>query len=90
METIMSTITTAAAAAARPHRHFPGGLAARLGRWWLARVERRLQRRLEREAMRQLRSMSDRGLRDIGIGRSEIGFVVRAGRERDRYLRLFF
>jgi uncharacterized protein YjiS (DUF1127 family) len=85
----MTTMTRATAAAARPHRHLLGGLAALLARWWLARLERRLKRRLERQAMQQLRSMSDRELRDIGIGRSEIGFAVQAGRERDRYLRFF-
>jgi len=85
----MSTMTRAAAVAARPHRRLLGGLAALLGRWWLARMERRLKRRMERLAMRQLRGMSDRQLRDIGIGRSEIGFAMRARRERDRHLRVF-
>ncbi len=85
----MSTMTRATAAAARPHRRLLGGLAALLGRWWVARMERCLQRRLERLAMRQLLAMSDRELRDIGVARSEIDFVARAGRERGRYLRCF-
>jgi uncharacterized protein YjiS (DUF1127 family) len=83
---IMSTMTRVAVpAAAGPRRGRAAGLAALLGRWWAARM----QRRLERLAMRQLEAMSDRELRDIGVARSEIARVARAGRGIDGFLRLF-
>jgi uncharacterized protein YjiS (DUF1127 family) len=83
MEMIMSTMTRVPAAAP----DIPGSSASRwlgsaLKRWWLARMERRL----ESLAVRQLHAMSDRELRDIGIMRSQIGFVVRRDREGDRVL----
>ena len=43
--------------------------------WWVAYVTWRR----ERFAMRQLRSMSDRTLKDIGVSRSTIEFAVKAG-----------
>jgi uncharacterized protein YjiS (DUF1127 family) len=80
METIMSTMTRPTVVAMHPPRHLAARLAAILGRWWAARMERRL----ERLAVRDLRAMGDRELRDIGVGRSEVAFAVRAGRERER------
>jgi uncharacterized protein YjiS (DUF1127 family) len=49
---------------------------------WLIRTVRRglkrfLRWRLEQAAIAQLSSMNDRELRDIGLQRSDIGFVVR-------------
>ncbi len=38
------------------------------------------QRRLRRRAMQELERLDDRILRDIGVTRSEIGYVVRYGR----------
>jgi uncharacterized protein YjiS (DUF1127 family) len=43
-----------------------------------------MARRLEKLAIRQLKAMSDRQLKDIGIVRSQIEFAVRGGLERDR------
>ena len=51
-----------------------------LTRWWLSYVEWRL----EQISISQLKSMSDHELRDIGVSRSEIEFVVRYGTGRDR------
>jgi uncharacterized protein YjiS (DUF1127 family) len=74
MEMIMSTMTRAPAAVAG----VSGGSASRwlgdvLKRWWVARM----RRRLEGLAIRQLRAMSDRELKDIGVVRSQIEFSVR-------------
>ena len=55
-------------------------LGAVLKRWWVARM----QRRLHRLAIRQLRAMSDRELKDIGVVRSQIEFSVRSERDRNR------
>jgi uncharacterized protein YjiS (DUF1127 family) len=55
-------------------------LGAALRRWWVARM----QRRLDRLAIRQLRAMSDRELKDIGVVRSQIEFSVRSARDRNR------
>jgi uncharacterized protein YjiS (DUF1127 family) len=62
-------------------------LGAALRRWWVARM----QRRLDRLAIRQLRAMSDRELKDIGVVRSQIEFSVRSARHRnhDRALGYF-
>lgn len=46
---------------------------AALKRWWLAYITWRI----ERAAIATLVSMSDRDLKDIGIGRSEIPGVVK-------------
>jgi uncharacterized protein YjiS (DUF1127 family) len=81
MEMIVSTMTRVTAAV-------PGvcgdsasrWLGAVLKRWWVAHM----QRRLERLAIRQLRAMSDRELKDIGVVRSQIEFSVRSERDRDR------
>jgi len=85
MEMIMSTSTMTGAPIAAPRiarRSWSEWLVAALKAWWLARMERRL----ERLAILQLRAMSDRELKDIGICRSQIEFDVRVGRDRDRAL----
>jgi uncharacterized protein YjiS (DUF1127 family) len=51
------------------------GLGAWLGKWWVSYITWRVQRL----AIRQLASMSDRELRDIGIARSEIAVAVTHG-----------
>ena len=77
----MSTMTRAPAAIPGVSGTSASGwLGAVLKRWWVARM----QRRLEGLAIRQLRAMSDRELRDIGVVRSQIEFCVRAERNRDR------
>jgi uncharacterized protein YjiS (DUF1127 family) len=86
METIMSTITRAPAAAVRiPARTLAWRVGAALKRWWVARMERRL----EHLAIRQLQAMSDRELKDIGIARSQIEFSVRTARDRTWRLSAF-
>ena len=49
-------------------------------RWW----QRRFDRRSQRAAIVQLRGMSDRELRDIGISRSQIEFAVTGDFKRER------
>ena len=49
---------------------------AALGRWWRACADRR--RRLR--AMARLETLSDRTLKDIGVGRSEIYWIAKHGR----------
>src|SRR6476619_4504652 len=73
MELIMSTISQAVVSLQ------VGTVLQRSGQvlksWWVAYITWRR----ERFAMRQLRAMSDRELRDIGIGRTAIEFVVKSG-----------
>ena len=57
-----------------------GGLVAALKRWG----EVYMTWRIEQTAIAQLRSMSDRGLKDIGLTRSEITGAVRGDAARDR------
>jgi uncharacterized protein YjiS (DUF1127 family) len=65
----MSAIFSATAAARGiTGRSCVNGMAATLNRWWAAYVTWRL----ERAAIRQLGSLSDRQLKDIGLDRSEI------------------
>jgi uncharacterized protein YjiS (DUF1127 family) len=63
---------------ARPARAWRVGHA--LKAWWAAYR----RRRTERLMIGHLRGMSDRELKDIGIVRSQIDFVVRPGDERYR------
>jgi uncharacterized protein YjiS (DUF1127 family) len=73
-EMIMSTSSSAPAAAQGTTGHsWTGGLAAALKRWWMAFITWRL----EQAAINQLRSLSDRQLKDIGLDRSEIIGAVR-------------
>ena len=61
-----------AAALLRPLRTAPWAAAAAAGTWWRAYIRRR-----ERNAaVRELRALDDRALKDIGITRGEIEWVV--------------
>jgi uncharacterized protein YjiS (DUF1127 family) len=86
MEMIMSMISTPMerrdSAAGSLLRRAGGALT----RWWLSYVEWRL----EQISISQLRSMNDCELRDIGISRSEIEFVVRYGTGRDRIFARYY
>lgn len=59
----------------RPENEF-GLMGEIIGDWVQSAKERRARRR----AVGQLRSMTDNQLKDIGVSRSEIGFVARTGR----------
>jgi uncharacterized protein YjiS (DUF1127 family) len=81
MEAIMSSISTAPAAASGIAGPFSvHGIRAVLQRWWSACVGWRA----ERLAISRLRQMSDRQLKDIGVARSDIEFAARHGTVRDR------
>jgi uncharacterized protein YjiS (DUF1127 family) len=72
-EMTMSTISSLSP----PHDASAGGMARAVGyalrRWWLAYTAWRI----ERWAERCLHALSDRQLKDIGIVRSEIAYIVR-------------
>jgi uncharacterized protein YjiS (DUF1127 family) len=70
METIMSMISSASSSAPP----MAGSIQA-LKRMWAAFVGWRI----EQVAIGQLRGMSDRELKDIGLQRSQIEFAVRRG-----------
>jgi uncharacterized protein YjiS (DUF1127 family) len=73
MEMIMSTIfSTPPAAQGMAGQSEVSGLVAIVKRWWVAH----LTRRIEQTAMAQLRSMSDRELKDIGLTRFQIEGAV--------------
>jgi uncharacterized protein YjiS (DUF1127 family) len=63
-----------------------GGLLAALKRWWVAYMTWRIQQ----AAMLTLGSMSDRELKDIGLTRSDIAWVVRDGTARGRAFIRFY
>jgi uncharacterized protein YjiS (DUF1127 family) len=75
---IMSTISNAMLSP----EPYASNIFLRLGRilenWWMAYVTWRL----EGFAIRQLQSMSDRELKDIGVSRAAIGFAVKVGTDR--------
>jgi len=77
MSTILSASAAAQALAAQSRRR---RLIATLRRWWAAYMARRLQL----AATRQLKAMSDRELKDIGISRSQIESAVFGASHRDR------
>jgi uncharacterized protein YjiS (DUF1127 family) len=82
----MSSIsTTAERGESLAGRIFQAAVAAGK-RWYIERT----MRRMEREAIAQLRSMTDRELRDIGISRSQIEFAVthRPDKRRDHLFAL--
>jgi uncharacterized protein YjiS (DUF1127 family) len=62
------------------------GLLAALKRWWVAYMTWRIQQ----AAMLTLGSMSDRELKDIGLTRSDIAWVVRDGTARGRAFIRFY
>ncbi len=77
----MSTIFSAPAAARGiAGSSWASGLAATLERWWMAY----LTRRLEQAAIAQLRLMSDRELKDMGLIHCDITGAVRGEASRDR------
>jgi uncharacterized protein YjiS (DUF1127 family) len=79
METVMSTISSAAAQG----MFSPSGLGrlrAMLTRWWVAYITWRI----EQAAIAQLGGLDDRQLKDIGVTRSSITGAVRVGAARDR------
>lgn len=79
----MSTVTSAPAGAlGLTDTSWSGRLRAVLSRWWAAR----LARHRENVAVRELQTMSDHQLKDIGVVRSQIEFAVRGDREHDRAL----
>lgn len=69
MSQISSTLGRADSAAGAVLRN----VGSALNRWWAAYIDWRLKQL----AIAQLRGMSDRELRDIGISRSEIEVAVR-------------
>ena len=72
----MSTISNAPTLAQGVAGHSRvGGLAASLKQWWIAYINRRI----ERAAIAELWSMSDMELKDIGLTRSGITNAVTAG-----------
>ena len=68
----MSTISSTADQRDIAGSGFLAAVASAMRRWW----QRRLERRAQRAAILQLSSMSDRELRDIGIGRSQIEYAA--------------
>jgi len=75
----MSTISSTAEQRDIAGSGFFAAVASAMRRWW----QRRLERRAQRTAILRLSSMSDRELRDIGIGRSQIEYAVRGNFTRE-------
>ena len=72
----MKTLPNATArlqSVATPSDQWTNQLIARLQSWWVAYLDRRI----EREATLQLEAMSDRELQDIGLRRCEIEGAVK-------------
>ena len=82
----MSTISSISAQSETGAGNLAQLLLSAIKRCWLAYFAWRV----ERLTIARLRSMSDRQLKDIGVARSEIEFVVRHDTERDRILRRCF
>jgi uncharacterized protein YjiS (DUF1127 family) len=80
METIMSTISSAAVRRGNAASGLLAVAGAAIKRWWGAYIAWRV----EQAAIAQLESMSDRDLKDIGLTRSEITGAVRGEAARDR------
>jgi uncharacterized protein YjiS (DUF1127 family) len=75
METIMSEFSKAIGRRHSGADSFPRRIGGALQRCWLAYMDWRV----EQMAIRRLRRMSDRELKDIGLLRSQIEFEVRGG-----------
>ena len=73
---IMSTISSTADRRADAGSSALITVAAAAKRWWVAYITWRVEQR----AIRLLRAMSDRELRDLGLTRSEIASLVRGKR----------
>ena len=81
MEMVMSTVSTAPASSeAFTENSWTTGPAAVLKRWWVAYLAWRLQQ----TAIAQLKALSDRDLKDIGVRRCEIESAVKGGLKRER------
>ena len=83
MEMVMRTTFGTPAVAGGRSRPRRGALIAAMKTWWTAY----LTRRNEREAILQLRAMSDRELRDIGLNRSQIEGAVRGQLDQRPFIR---
>jgi uncharacterized protein YjiS (DUF1127 family) len=68
---------------------FPAALSRRVAatvrRWWMAYMKWRL----DDMAVRQLHSMTDRELKDMGVSRAEIDIRVRADDSNPRFRRYY-
>jgi uncharacterized protein YjiS (DUF1127 family) len=74
MITLSSTAARLQSVATQPSR-----LIARVQSWWVAYLDRRMQR----SAIFQLEALSDRELRDIGLRRCEIEGAVKGELKRE-------
>jgi uncharacterized protein YjiS (DUF1127 family) len=74
MITLSSTAARLQSVATQPSR-----LIARVQSWWMAYLDRRMQR----SAIFQLEALSDRELRDIGLRRCEIEGAVKGELKRE-------
>jgi uncharacterized protein YjiS (DUF1127 family) len=75
MEMIMSTISNAVLPRNSAGDTLSKSIAKVAMRWWVAYMNWRLQRL----AIHRLKAMSDRELKDMGVSRSQIDFVVKRG-----------
>jgi uncharacterized protein YjiS (DUF1127 family) len=82
----MSTFLNALAAREAPAGTSPSGIGTTLRTWWSAYINWRLQQL----AVSRLRSMSNRELKDIGVARAEIDFVVAGGVDRHPMLTRYY
>jgi uncharacterized protein YjiS (DUF1127 family) len=85
MEMVMRTTFNVPANVEDRTRSWGKTLVAILRAWWLAY----LTLRLERAAIIQLRAMSERELRDIGLTRSQIEPAVRGELDRGTFMSHF-
>jgi uncharacterized protein YjiS (DUF1127 family) len=80
MEMVMSTVSTAPASSEALTKNSWTTGSAVLKRWWVAHLTWRLQQ----TAIAQLKALSDRDLKDIGVRRCEIESAVKGGLKRER------
>ena len=81
MITLSSTAARLQSVATQPSR-----LIARVQSWWVAYLDRRMQR----SAIFQLEALSDRELRDIGLRRCEIEGAVKGELNRARVFNRYY
>ena len=77
----MGTLPAAAGGGAAIIRALAKAVVAAAGKWWRAQTIRRARI----AAIRELHALDDRTLRDIGVSRSEIEWVVVYGRDAPAY-----